>query len=260
MATYATQAPSLSHASSAREGGGRATKGANASKQSRREPRRNGGCGGSRVECPAALFLFIEDTMRAVLRVVGAFNSQWRAPSHAHKTGTPNANMNCPARPSAAGSAPSKSKRRRTRRQRARTARQQSAGATGRRAAAEVDSARVARASASLPHSASRGNKGWLHASAATMDFATDCSPVAAVAAAPAAAAAVAGTYREALLTDSGDRDVMEMAAQPTQPLEPLGFALNPSAPSFVGGRPPMLSDYSMAENFQERMARPARS
>ena len=260
MASFVTQVPSSSPASSARGGGARVSKGARASKQSRREPRRNGGCGGSRVECAAALLLFIETTTRAVHRVVRAFNQQCGSPSHARTTGTPHANINCPVRPSAAGSAPSKSKRRRIRRQRARAAREQSAVATERRAAAEVDGARVTGAFASLPHTASRGNKGRLHASDATMDFATDCSPAAAVAAAPAAAAAVVGTYREALQTDSGDRDVMETDAQPTQPTESLGLALNPSATPFIGRDSPKLSDYSMAENFQKPMARPARS
>ena len=270
MATFATQPPNLSPASSARCGGGaRVSKGADASKQSRREPRRNGGYGGSRDGRKDAFPLLLGDMTRILHRAIRALIQQREAPSHTRLAGSHNANINSPVRPSAAGSVPSKSKRRRIRRQRARAIREQHAGAAG-RAAAEVGSARKAGAFASL-HSASRGNTARPHASAgAPMELTTDCRHGAAVAAAPAAAAAVTMTYREAMQTDSKDEMETVTVAQPTQPPLPLGFVLNPSAPSFPaaftfggpvrfeGGFSPKNVEPTIAEIIQQFQARPA--
>jgi len=105
------------------------------------------------------------------------------------------------------------------------------------------------------------------------MDLTTDCCHGAAVAAAPAAAAAATMTYREAMQTDSKDQMETATVAQPTQPPLPLGFALNPSAPSFPaaftfcgpvrfeGGFSPKFVEPTIAEVVQSfKKARPAQS
>lgn len=252
------------------------TRDARATKQSRREPRRQKkrGCEGLRDGGEDTYLQIIEDTARALLRTVRALKAERGASSHARFVKTLTADKHAAlVRPPVAESLPSKSKRRRTRRQRARAARELTAVSAARAAAVEVDSARAAGASASLYHPTSRGNTVRPHANAAPMDFTNDCRPAAVVAAAPAAVAAAAETFREAMLTDSGDQVDTVVVAQPMQPIVPLGSTLNPSASSFEarvftfggplrfdGGISPKPVETTIAEIFQQYKARPAHS
>lgn len=240
MASFATQAPSMTSVPLARDGRAREARSARVANSSRRERRRPISRGVRILHDGGvdALYRSLEVVTRALIRVIRALGDRRSAPSRTQPPQNPNFVKIDSALdgPSVASVRPSKSKRRKIRRQRARASRDHTMGA----GCAETGPVAATATVGSPPPTTPRGFIVRPHASVAPMDIATEVP--------------LAGTSLIGMQMDSLEKNMKLPDVLPTQPSFIFGSALNPSASSFVtrafafggpsleeGGRNPLL-------------------